>query len=98
MDRLRLAASRGYEQSGVGGEVAFGEGVIGVVASRRRMLRVGNIGVSMAYLRSVRAQLEAAGQVAAGGETTVLPGLPGAYRRAYFHALTSPLAINAFAL
>jgi class 3 adenylate cyclase len=41
-------------------------------------MRVGNIGVSMAYLRSVRSQLEAAGQVAAGGETIVLPGLPGA--------------------
>ena len=52
----------------------------------------------MAYLRSVRAQFKAAGQVAAGGETAVLPGLPGAYRRAYFHALTSPLAINALAL
>jgi len=62
------------------------------------MIRVGNIGVSMAYLRSVRAQLEAAGQVAAGGETAVLPVLPGTYRRAYFHALSSPLAILALAL
>ncbi len=77
-DRLRLAASRGYEPSGVGAEVAFGEGVIGVVASRRKMMRVGNIGASIAYLRSVRARLEASGEVTPGGETAVLPGLPEA--------------------
>jgi class 3 adenylate cyclase len=77
-DRLRLAASRGYEPSGVGAEVAFGEGVIGVVASRRKMMRVGNIGASVAYLRSVRARLEASGEVTPGGETAVLPGLPEA--------------------
>ena len=77
-DRLRLAASRGYEPSRVGGEVAFGEGVIGVVASRRRMMRVGNIGASVAYLRTVRAQLEAAGEVAPGGHAAALPGLSDA--------------------
>ncbi len=77
-DRLRLAASRGYAPSGVGAEVAFGEGVIGVVASRRKMMRVGNIGASVAYLRSVRARLEASGEVTPGGETAVLPGLPEA--------------------
>ena len=75
--RLRLAASRGYAPSGVGAEVAFGEGVIGVVASRRKMMRIGNIGASVAYLRSVRARLEAAGE-ASGAETVTLPGLPAA--------------------
>jgi class 3 adenylate cyclase/putative methionine-R-sulfoxide reductase with GAF domain len=77
-DRLRLAASRGYEPSGVGAEVAFGEGVIGVVASRQKMMRVGNIGASVAYLRSVRARLEATGQLAPGGASAALPGLPDA--------------------
>ena len=75
--RLRLAASRGYDPSGVGAEVAFGEGVIGVVASRRKMMRIGNIGASVAYLRIVRARLEAAGE-ASGAETVTLPGLPAA--------------------
>src|SRR5262245_25112302 len=74
-DRLRLAASRGYEQSGIGAAVAFGDGVIGVVASRRKMMRVGNLGASVAYLRGVRARLEAAGEVTPGGESAVLPGL-----------------------
>jgi class 3 adenylate cyclase len=77
-DRLRLAASRGYEPSGVGAAVAFGEGVIGVVANRRKMMRVGNIGASVAYLRGVRARFEAAGQVTPGADAAALPGLPGA--------------------
>jgi class 3 adenylate cyclase len=77
-ERLCLAASRGYEASGVGAEVAFGEGVIGVVANRRKMMRVGNIGASVAYFRSVRARLEAAGQIPPGAEAAALPGLPGA--------------------
>jgi class 3 adenylate cyclase len=75
-DRLELAASRGYEPSGVGAQVAFGEGVIGVVAERRRMIRLGNVGASVAYLSSIRAQYEAAGQLAAGAGATTLPGLP----------------------
>ena len=77
-DRLRLAASRGYEPSGVGAEVAFGDGVIGVVASRRKMMRIGNIGASVAYLRSVRARLEATGEVLPGGDAATVPGLPEA--------------------
>jgi class 3 adenylate cyclase len=77
-DCLRLAASRGYEPSGVGAQVAFGDGVIGVVAQRRKMIRLGNIGASVAYLRGVRERLEAAGQTTSGANATVLPGLPAA--------------------
>ncbi|MBI4638478.1 MAG: GAF domain-containing protein [Candidatus Rokubacteria bacterium] len=77
-DRLRLSASRGYDPSGVGAEVAFGEGVIGVVAERKRMMRVGNVGASIAYLTSIRARLEAAGDLTPGGTGASLPGLPNA--------------------
>ena len=76
-DRLRLFASRGYDAPGLGAEVGFGEGVIGVVAERKRMMRVGNLGMSRSYLRSVRARMEATGQMGAG-ETASLPGLPDA--------------------
>jgi len=76
-ERLRLFASRGYDAPGLGAEVGFGEGVIGVVAERKRMMRVGNLGMSRSYLRSVRARMEATGQMGAG-ETASLPGLPDA--------------------
>ncbi|OGK77489.1 MAG: hypothetical protein A2X53_06005, partial [Candidatus Rokubacteria bacterium GWA2_70_23] len=76
-ERLRLFASRGYDAPGLGAEVGFGEGVIGVVAERKRMMRVGNLGMSRNYLRSVRARMEATGQMGAV-ETASLPGLPDA--------------------
>ncbi len=77
-DTLRLFASRGYDPTGVGAEVAFGEGVIGVVAERKRMMRVGSLGAGIAYITSIRARLEAAGEVAPAGAVAKLPGLPKA--------------------
>jgi len=77
-EKLRLAASRGYEQSGIGAEVEFGEGVIGVVAKRKKVIRVGNIGSSVSYLMAVRAQMQEAGQLDAVEAPVELPGLPGA--------------------
>ncbi|HSD10548.1 MAG TPA: GAF domain-containing protein, partial [Candidatus Binatia bacterium] len=73
--KLRVFASRGYDPSGVGAEVALGHGVLGVVAERKRMLRVGNIGATVAYLGSIRARMEAAGDIAPGGDAPALPGL-----------------------
>ncbi|MGE4092978.1 MAG: adenylate/guanylate cyclase domain-containing protein [Candidatus Binatia bacterium] len=75
-DRLTVAASRGYEHATTGAEIAFGHGVIGVVAARKKMMRIGNIGASVSYLTAVRANLQAAGQVGQTSTTTTLPGLP----------------------
>lgn len=78
-DVLRVAATRGYADQATGGQVRLGEGVIGVVGERRRMMRIGNIGVSMRYLKSVRARMEASGEVApAEAPAAALPGLTDA--------------------
>lgn len=70
---LRVAATRGYAEQGAGAQVRLGEGVIGVVGERRRMMRIGNIGASMRYLKAVRARMESSGEVAEA--PAVLPGL-----------------------
>jgi len=61
-DKLTVTAGHGYDHTTVGAEVAFGHGVVGVVAERKKMMRVGNIGASVRYLMAVRANLKEAAQ------------------------------------
>jgi class 3 adenylate cyclase len=76
---LRAAATRGYPDQAAGAVVRLGEGVIGVVADRRRMMRIGNIGATRRYLEGVRARMEASGEIGPGQAPVVaLPGLAAA--------------------
>ncbi len=75
-DRLRVVASRGYDHTTVGAEIALGHGVVGVVAERKRMMRIGNVGASVSYLLAVRAKLEEAGQQGLSDARAQLPNLP----------------------
>jgi class 3 adenylate cyclase len=74
-EKVRVFASRGYEDAGIGAEVDFGAGVIGVVAKRKKMMRIGNIGAGLSYLQAVRARMEEAGQLDPGPAAAQLPGL-----------------------
>jgi hypothetical protein len=51
---LYTIASRGYERSGIGAEVPVGQGIIGMVAARERLIRVGNLTRMVTYARAVR--------------------------------------------
>lgn len=75
--QLYTIASHGYEAQGVGSEVRFGEGVIGMVAERAESMRVGNLRQMLAYARSVRRNYEQRGGEAPGREIP-LPGLADA--------------------
>ena len=75
-DKLKVAAGRGYDNTTVGAEVAFGHGVVGVVAERKKMMRVGNIGASVSYLMAVRANLKESGQADLSDTIAKLPSLP----------------------
>jgi class 3 adenylate cyclase len=77
-DVLRVAATRGYAEQGTGAQVRMGEGIIGVVGERRKMMRMGNIGASMRYLKSVRARMEASGEIGPAQPAASLPGLTDA--------------------
>jgi hypothetical protein len=59
--RLFTVASRGFPASGVGSEVAIGEGIIGVAAAHRSPIRNAHLGREMIMSRAVRAGIERIG-------------------------------------
>ncbi|PRY05027.1 GAF domain-containing protein [Pontibacter ummariensis] len=65
---LSVFASRGFEEQGLGARVKMGEGVIGVVALRKRRLRMANISRQRQYL-------QAAAGIGEAGTDVLLPGL-----------------------
>jgi adenylate cyclase len=74
-EKLYTVGSRGYDESGIGAEVAVGEGVIGMAAERRQSVRINNMRSELAYIQAVRSNMERQ-----GGSTferdIPLPGLP----------------------
>lgn len=76
--KLFTIASRGYPENGVGSEIGFGEGLIGMVARSRRALRLSAIDHSLRYARAVRDRAEAFGGAATVCREIPLPGLAGA--------------------
>ncbi len=74
--RLYAVASRGYEQSGVGSEIAVGEGVIGVAARERTPIRIGHMTSEYGYGRAIRRHIEASGMGVILENEIPLPGLP----------------------
>ena len=75
---LKVVASRGYENQATGGRVQIGTGVIGVVAQKRKMLRVNNLGQQRAYAAAQRRETMKSGLQANVGETVPVPGLANA--------------------
>ncbi len=77
--RLVTIASHGYGGTSIGAEVRMGEGLIGVVAKNRTLLRVLGLDANLTYSRQVRAEFERAGAATQLVSAEVpLPGLPDA--------------------
>lgn len=74
---LATVASRGYPESGVGAEVRFGEGLIGLVAEAQKPIRISGLLRNLLYAYAVRRRAQQQG----GHEfasAIPLPGLSGA--------------------
>ena len=87
--RLVTMASRGYEESGAGAEVALGQGMIGTVARERRVLRLTSVDGDLRYGRAIRREA-AQGMTDRRPDAEIpLPGLPDAQS-----VLVIPLSIG----
>ena len=74
-DRLEMIASRGYPEGGVGSEVGFGEGIIGMVAEARKPIRISGMMRQMLYAAAVAKQAHEQG-LHSTSRRIPLPGLP----------------------
>jgi adenylate cyclase len=74
--RLYAVASRGYDQSGVGSEIAVGDGVIGVAARERTPIRIGHMTSEYGYGKAIRRHIELSGMGVILENEIPLPGLP----------------------
>jgi hypothetical protein len=74
-ERLYTVASHGYEESGVGSEVRFGDGILGVAAERRFTVSLANVQSDLTYTRAVRAGYEQSGAAEDIEQEIALPGL-----------------------
>ncbi len=77
-EKLFTIASRGYTENGIGSEIGFGEGLIGMVAQSKRTLHLSAIDHSLRYARAARERAEAVEGAEAICREIPLPGLPGA--------------------
>ena len=73
--RLYTVASLGYGQSGVGAEIAFGEGVAGIAAREGVPIRVGHLSLWQVYGRAMRQGAIDVGLGVVAQEEIPLPGL-----------------------
>jgi hypothetical protein len=73
--RLTAIASHGYGDSGVGAEVNWGEGLIGMAAVNRRPIRVSGLRNELRYSLAARERLRQVSGEAAPPAEVALPGL-----------------------
>lgn len=73
--RLYTVASKGYARSGIGSEVAFGEGVIGVAARENTPIRIGHMTREYSYGAAISETARRAGLVCDDCGGIPFPGL-----------------------
>jgi hypothetical protein len=76
--KLFVVGSHGYGETGVGAEVALGEGLIGTVARERRMLSMSGVENELRYGRAIRAGVQRTRARQSLAPEIPLAGLPDA--------------------
>ncbi len=56
-ENLSVLATHGYEDNGIGAKVKVGVGVIGMVAKRKKLMRMANMGMQKSYMQAVKKEV-----------------------------------------
>ena len=97
-EALTVVASRGYEGQTVGGKLRVGTGVIGIVAQKRKILHLNNLGQSRSYIAAQRRQMLKTGRGEEVGEPVTVPGLPNAESQIAIPLLIKDSLIGVFSI
>ena len=95
---LTVVASRGYEGQTLGGVVPLGTGLIGVVAEKRRLMRLSNLGSQRSYIAAIRKQMEEAGRSSELEDAPPVPGLPNVESQIGIPLLIKDTLIGVFSI
>jgi transcriptional regulator with GAF, ATPase, and Fis domain len=87
--RLYTLASHGYAESGEGSEACVGEGILGVAAERRVVVRTTSLARDMLFPRAVRSAVRRRGKEGLLEKQIALPGLPDVQSQ-----LAAPLVVR----
>ena len=55
---LNVLETYGYKKKGIGAKVEFGVGVIGIVAEKKKRMRMANLGMQRSYMQAIREQVQ----------------------------------------
>ena len=55
---LKVIATHGYKEEGIGAEVKIGVGVIGMVAKKKKLMRMANLGAQKQYMQAIKQQIQ----------------------------------------
>ena len=74
---LKVIATHGYKEEGIGAEVKIGVGVIGIVAKKKKLMRMANLGAQKQYMQAIKQQIQPSEDTVVADEIS-LPGLKNA--------------------
>ena len=94
---LKVIATHGYKDEGIGAEVNIGVGVIGMVAKKKKLMRMANLGAQKQYMQAIKQQIKPSKDAAVDEEIS-LPGLKNAESQVAIPMLMEDELIGVFSV
>ena len=94
---LKVIATHGYKEEGIGAEVKIGVGVIGMVAKKKKLMRMANLGAQKQYMQAIKQQIQPSENTVVADEIS-LPGLKNAESQVAIPMLMEDELIGVFSV